>query len=243
MRRDGAMLAAAMNGPPRFCACVALALGFVVAGCGSASVSAARDVGATPGVAPPTVYVRDFDLDAATIKVERGVLPPPPPPPPGPLGRVLPAPPGAPTDAAGRARELIELMSNALVDDLSKAGLVARRLRVDEAAPARGWLVRGIFTDVNEGNRLRRAAIGFGAGETRLQVVVAVDNLADGAPRPFYELDTTAASGPLPGAVITLNPYVAAARFVLAGHDLERNVKQTAGQIAADVAARAAAAK
>ena len=228
MRRDGAMLAAAMNGPPRFCACVALALGFVVAGCGSASVSAARDVGATPGVAPPTVYVRDFDLDAATIKVERGVLP---------------APPGAPTDAAGRARELIELMSNALVDDLSKAGLVARRLRVDEAAPARGWLVRGIFTDVNEGNRLRRAAIGFGAGETRLQVVVAVDNLADGAPRPFYELDTTAASGPLPGAVITLNPYVAAARFVLAGHDLERNVKQTAGQIAADVAARAAAAK
>ena len=41
--------------------------------------------------------------------------------------------------------------------------------------------------------------------------------------------------------MITLNPYVAAARFVLAGHDLERNVRQTAGQIAADVAARAAA--
>src|SRR5256885_13816630 len=82
MGRAGAMLAAAMNGPPRFCACVALALGFILAGCGSASVSAARDVGARPGVAPPTVYVRDFDLDAATIKVERGVLPPPPPPPP-----------------------------------------------------------------------------------------------------------------------------------------------------------------
>src|SRR5204862_3476758 len=144
LRRDGAMLAAAMNGPPRFGACVALSLCVILAGCGSASVSATREVGATPGVAPPTVYVRDFDLDAATIKAERGVLPPPPPPPPGPLGRVLPAPPGAPTDAAGRARELIELMSNALVDDLAKAGLVARRLRVDEAAPARGWLVRGI---------------------------------------------------------------------------------------------------
>jgi hypothetical protein len=39
-----------------------------------------------------------------------------------------------------------------------------------------------------------------------------------------------------------LNPYVAAARFVLAGHDVEQNVKQTAGKIAADVAARASAA-
>jgi hypothetical protein len=99
--------------------------------------------------------------------------------------------------------------------------------------------VRGVFTEVNEGNRLRRAAIGFGTGETRLQVIVAADNLADGGPRPLYELDTAAGSTPLPGAVITLNPYVAAARFVLAGRDVEQNVKQTAGTIAAEVAARA----
>jgi hypothetical protein len=72
------------------------------------------------------------------------------------------------------------------------------------------------------------------------------DNLTGGAPRPFYELDTTAASGTAPGAapaaVIVMNPYVAAVRFVLAGRDLEQNVKQTAGKIAADVAARASAA-
>jgi hypothetical protein len=56
------------------------------------------------------------------------------------------------------------------------------------------------------------------------------------------ELDTTAVSGTAPGAAILMNPYVAAARFVLAGQDIERNVKQTAGKIAADVAARASAA-
>jgi hypothetical protein len=39
-----------------------------------------------------------------------------------------------------------------------------------------------------------------------------------------------------------MNPYVAAARFVLAGDDREQNVKQTAGKIAADVTARARAA-
>ena len=45
--------------------------------------------------------------------------------------------------------------------------------------------MRGVFTEVNKGNQLRRAAIGFGAGETNVQVIVAGDNLAGGAPRPF----------------------------------------------------------
>ena len=221
---------------------VAVALCLVLSGCGSATVAARRDVGGTPGVAPATVYVKDFELEAAAIKTERGPLPPPPTPPPGPLGRVLPAPPGAPKEAAVRARELIELMSTTLVDDLTKAGLVARRLRSNEPEPGGGWLVRGVFTEVNQGNQLRRAAIGFGAGDTSLQVVVAVDNLADGTPRPLYELDTRATSGTAPGAVIVMNPYVAAARFVLAGRDLEQNVKQTARKIAAEVATRASAA-
>jgi len=36
-----------------------------------------------------------------------------------------------------------------------------------------------------------------------------------------------------------LNPYVAVAKFALSSRDLEQNVKQTAGKIAADVASRA----
>ncbi len=52
---------------------------------------------------------------------------------------------------------------------------------------------------------------------------VAVDDLGRGAPKPMYELKTQADSGTLPGAVITLNPYVAAAPFVLSGSDLDRN--------------------
>jgi hypothetical protein len=54
----------------------------------------------------------------------------------------------------------------------------------------------------------------------------------------MYELDTTADSGKAPGAAITLIPSVAAARFVLAGSDLDRNVKQTATQIAEQVSRR-----
>jgi hypothetical protein len=35
-----------------------------------------------------------------------------------------------------------------------------------------------------------------------------------------------------------MNPYVAAAKFVLSGRDLNKNVTQTASKIAADIAGR-----
>jgi hypothetical protein len=41
-----------------------------------------------------------------------------------------------------------------------------------------------------------------------------------------------------PPGVITLNPYVAAAKFVVAGSDLDRNVKDAASEIAKKIAAR-----
>ena len=49
-----------------------------------------------------------------------------------------------------------------------------------------------------------------------------------------------ASSGDKPGAAPTLvlGPYGAAARFVLAGRDLDTNVKQTAAEIAARMAKR-----
>ena len=55
-------------------------------------------------------------------------------------------------------------MSRALVQDLGRAGLNARRLRPDQAMPASGWLVRGVFTEVDPGSQLRRAVIGYNLG-------------------------------------------------------------------------------
>lgn len=185
------------------------------------------------------VYVADFELEAADIKSEKGVLPPPPKL-PGPLGNVLPPPPGTPKDPKKLARELVDEMSESLVKELTKSGFTARRLTSTNNLPPSGWLVRGVFTQVNQGNQLQRAVIGFGKGKTDLQVVVDIADLAHGTPKKFYELNTTATSGKLPGAgpMIVLCPAGAAAHFVIAGGDLNRNVKQTAKQIAAEVAKR-----
>ena len=217
----------------------AVALGLVLAGCGSATVSGRREVGLTPTAPPAVVHVTDFELDAQQIQAEKSLLPPPPAP-PGPLGAVLPQRPRTRTDPEKRARELVELMSTSLVEKLEKAGLTVRRLGAKDPRPTSGWLLRGMFTEVDEGNRVRRAIIGFGAGKTQMALVIAVDDLARGVPQPLYEIDTKADSGKAPGAgpMIVLHPAVGAARFVLAGNDLDRNVKQAAAEIASDLAAR-----
>ncbi len=221
-------------------AIAAMSLSIASGLCGSAKVSGQREISATPTNKPTVIYIADFDLDAADIKAEKGLLPPPPKL-PGPLGNALPPLPGAPKDPQKLARELVDEMSESLVKDLTKAGLTARRLRTGEPLPTTGWLVRGVFTEVNQGNQLNRAVIGFGAGKTDLQVVVDIADFAHGAPKDFYELSTTARSGKLPGAgpMIVLCPAGAAARFVIAGKDLNKNVKQTATQIATEVATRA----
>jgi hypothetical protein len=205
-------------------------LAALASGCASAHVTSARTIGTPSPAKPPIVYVADFELDERNVRAERGILPPPPPLPM--LGVGLPKLPGMSSDPAALADEVVALMSRSLVKELEKRGMQARRLGKNEPLPAAGWLVRGVFTSVQEGNRLHRAVVGFGAGHTDLQVVVAIDNLAGGAPKPMYSVETKADSGKIPGAVITLNPYVAAARFVIAGGDLDRNVKQSATQIA-----------
>lgn len=66
------------------------------------------------------------------------------------------------------------------------------------------------------------------------------NDLAQGAPKPFYELNAAADSGKTPGAgpTIILDPVGLAARFVIAGKDLDRNIKGTASKIALEVIQR-----
>jgi hypothetical protein len=202
----------------------------LLAACQTAKVTGEHELAAAPAGKPAAVYVADFDLGAQNIQHEENRLEKHP----ALLGHIGKRLSGESADPATRARQLEDLMANSLVEDLHKAGFAAARLAPGEATSRTRWLVRGVFTEVQEGNRLRRAVIGFGQGATDLQVITKVDNLSLGQPRPFYEVETEASSGQGPGAgpTIALGPYGAAARFVMAGKDVDQNVKQTAAQIA-----------
>jgi len=217
-----------------------ISLGATICGCGTAKISARREISSVPAATPTVIYIADFELNAASIHSESGLLPSPAAA-PGPLAQLLPALPGKAKDPQALAKSLVDTLSASLEKKLVQAGLSARRLGPPGALPKSGWLVRGVFTEVNQGNQLRRAVIGFGAGKTDLQVLVDVNDLGQGAPKPFYEIRTAADSGKAPGAgpMIVLGPAGVAARFVLAGKDLDRNIQHTAAKIAEQVAQRA----
>ena len=142
--------------------------------------------------------------------------------------------------AARRARELVDLIAKSLVNDLKDKGFPANRIGPGAALPAKGWIITGVFTDVQEGNRLQRSMIGFGQGATDVQLVAAAQDLSHQPIQTVQEISTKATSGDTPGgaARVAVSPWGAAAKFVLAGQDLERNIKQTASQIAERIAKR-----
>ncbi|MCC8402927.1 DUF4410 domain-containing protein [Paraburkholderia sp. MMS20-SJTN17] len=199
--------------------------------------SLAEDSPASPSalVAPPVVYVSDFDLDAANVAPDSG---------PGHrargiLGHLMPEGPlRQRQDPQARAREIVALMAQSLTDDLKKAGVDARRVTPGEPLPHNGWQVRGVFLSIDEGNRLRRAMVGMGAGQSQFQVAVSCDNLATPDLPPLYESVEEGASRDMPGAVVKLNPYVIAAKVVLSGRDEKAAVRKSAEQIADELAKR-----
>ncbi len=154
----------------------------------------------------------------------------------GRLGQNIPHPLGG-GDPAEQARRIVDTMAESLVRSLGEQGLSAQRLGPTTGElPQEGWLLQGEFTEVDEGNRLKRAGIGFGSGATRMDVQVGISDLAGPAPRtPFIVFGTVKDPGKLPGAALTMNPYVAAAKFVLEKNAGERDIQKTADRIVAEI--------
>ena len=189
--------------------------------------------GPPPPGPPGVIYVTDFEVETEAVKPETGLLAQRP----RPLKRLFGHAPGE-QDPEAEAIELVDLMAKSLVEELTSEGYQASRLDPGAPNPPEGYLLRGIFVRVDEGNRLQRAVIGFGAGETELQVEASLDDLAAGVPQPFYKVDAGDESRKLPGGIIMRNPYAMAARFVMSRNDLEKNVKKTASEIAKNIATR-----
>ena len=191
---------------------------FIVAG---ASGQNADQIGAKPA-RPSQIYVADFANDAWQTAGNRP--------------RLLNRPGMMQEDPEARAAKLIAAMSGALTEELRGRSIPARRLHPGEPYPRDGWLVEGRFVNADEGSRVARSVVGFGAGSTNMQVEVSVIDPGSGSREPFAVFGANSKTGKMPGAVITKNPYVLAAKFVMSKRAPERDVKMTARKIADVVA-------
>jgi hypothetical protein len=210
-------------------AALALALIGTLIGCaptsgnrvtGGARVEGEAATAPLPTQAARRVYVADFGLDVDATEPRPGLLGRP---------RLLHELTG--DDPATHARKVVEELATSLVKDLNAAGVPAERLPAG-ALPTDGWLIRGVFTEVDTGLALRRAVIGFGSGKTDMEVQVGVSDLATNPHESFIVFGTVTDPSRLPGGVVTRNPYVVAAKFVLEKGAPQRDVQHTAKAIA-----------
>lgn len=124
----------------------------------------------------------------------------------------------------------------AQLDDALQKALLARQVKVqplnDQAAlPESGWLVQGQVAS-QAGRRLVRTAVGFGAGASAVEAQVWISDLTAGE---VQQLSAQDRSGRLPGALLTRNPQLAAAKFLLERRALNRNIDEVAGELADDI--------
>jgi Domain of unknown function (DUF4410) len=200
----------------------------------SAKIVGQEDLTSLPPGRPAIVYVQDFKVEKESTGNDQQTLG-------GGRARALI---DQVKSATGMQRsQVVDLMSSSLVSDLNRGGVKAQRLAAGQPLPKKGWLVRGIFTEVEQGSPILRSQVGFGAGATDLAVLVNVADLKKGRPESFYRLETQAGSRKMPGAapmaIVTKNPYVSAAKFVMSRRDLPKNIRQTAQTIADQIIRRA----
>lgn len=199
---------------------------------GTVEIRDEQITGRWPEGLPKTIYVTDFALESEHVDADQGVRSVVPGRRLEKLGERLPHP-MVHSNPAEQARKIIDTMSRSLIKNLKDKGFVARRLPASQTVlPREGWLLQGVFTEVDQGNRIKRAVIGFGRGATSMQAQVAVSNLASENPKaPFIVFGTVTSPKKMPGAVVTMNPYVAAAKFVMEKNASEKDVQKTAEQI------------
>jgi hypothetical protein len=112
-------------------------------------------------------------------------------------------------------RSVAASLSKELIKDLRARGFAAEH--ADGSLPTDGniVLITGHFLDVNQGNRLRRDVIGFGAGSSNVTSQVQVlDNVAQ-PHQLLLEFSTSAQSSHKPGAAELAGAGIAAGSSVV----------------------------
>jgi len=226
-----------LTGIPRIPAVILGAASLLVgAGCqststGNSAASKSSAPQATLVANPRPVVVRDFAFAVAQLHTDQGLLPGRE----GPVKRILGGPRGGETPAQKAAR-FAALLSETMAKELAALKIPASREQAGVPWPADGLVVGGEFLQVDEGNRLRRAIVGFGAGATEVLVQVAVFDLTQSREHPILVYGTGSGSKPMPGAMVTLNPYAMAAKYVLSRNATDKDVRKLGKQIAKDLA-------
>jgi hypothetical protein len=177
-----------------------------------------------------SILVGDFELFS--------VPPPPnaPKPLPAPKNEQTAKTPPAPVEVelpSVQARRVMDFFAATMVETLQKSGYTAQRAR--DATLPKGALLRGVFAEPDEKNRIRRTLLGGTSANRKFFLYVGIFNLAR-PDQPLYQLAAEQPGGNQFGPVITLNNYIPLAKYELDKNPTDEDVRKICAQIAASLA-------
>jgi Domain of unknown function (DUF4410) len=192
-----------------------LLLAIAAFGCAGAQVtqsSSAAPISATP---PTAVVIYPFAVDASDVSLNSGIF------------QVAYRNMSGEDQSAAQDQLAHQTAQNICVQvatNLTQKGITATCLqRGTPPTGANVLILDGQFTDISEGNRLRRMVIGLGVGASKVDTVVQVIQKTPQGTTEILDFATSADSGYMPGAGIT-GPAGAAAGGTAAAVSLGVNV-------------------
>ncbi len=190
---------------------------FALAAFGCAGAQVTQQSSAAPiSAGPPTaVVVYPFAVDASDVSLNSGIF------------QVAYRNMSGEDQSAQQVQLAHQTAQNICVQvaaNLTQKGITATCLQRGVAPTGDNVLVLdGQFTDISEGNRLRRMVIGLGAGASKVDTVVQVIQKTPQGSSELLDFATSADSGYMPGAGIT-GPAGAAAGGAVAAASIGVNI-------------------
>lgn len=196
---------------PRRNRLIFLVLAVMLAGCASASVTPGDNsstLSTTPSPRPARIVVNDFTFSAAQVSENSAIG-----------ARVLNSFSSTPAEQRQDqiGKEAADTLAAEVAKQLGGLGFTVIRGNAKTVSQEGDLLITGAFLNVDEGNRLRRLVIGFGAGASKLDTQVTVYRVTAGARKPLMQFTTHADSGKMPGAAVTMGAGAAAQGGATAG--------------------------
>ena len=107
-------------------------------------------------------------------------------------------------------RKLGAEIAGELVKEILSLGMPAERSSTGLTPGPGDLVIKGALVSIDEGNRLKRVLIGFGAGAGKLNTLVEIYHITAEGPRPLVSEEIKAAGGKMPGMLFTVPAAVLA---------------------------------
>jgi hypothetical protein len=193
-----------------------LLLALAAFGCAGAQVTQQSSAAPIVAAGPPTqVFVYPFAVDSADVSLNSGIFQK--------MYRNM-SNENETAEQDQLAHQTAQNICIQVAANLTQKGITTTCLQ--RGVPPTGnniLILDGQFTDISEGNRLRRMVIGLGAGASKVEAVVQVIQKTDQGSTEVLDFSTSADSGYMPGAGIT-GPAGAAAGGAVAAASIGVNI-------------------